>query len=255
MTYVSAAAAQPPAPASTDWTITIGAEGRVLPKFEGSASAMLRPFPLFDARRAGTPENFRSPVDGFSFSFLDYGRFHIGPTTKIKFARKEGDDANLRGLGDVSMAFEAGAFAEYWVADWLRTRVEVRQGFGGHHGVVGEATADLVIPVTPKLTLSGGPRLTVATAAATDPYFSVTPAQSAASGLAIYSAGGGLRAYGAGVQARYEWSPQWATHVFLEYERLAAPAANSPLVTRYGTSDQIQVGMGVTYSFNMKALW
>jgi outer membrane protein len=76
-----------------------------------------------------------------------------------------------------------------------------------------------------------------------------------ASGLPVYDAGGGLRSYGAGVQARYQWTPQWASHVFLEYERLSGAAANSPLVTLRGSRDQIQVGTGVTYSFDIKGLW
>ena len=131
----------------------------------------------------------------------------------------------------------------------------MRQGIGGHHGLVSDLTADLVVPVTPQLTLSGGPRLTLASAAATSPYFSITPGQSVASGLPVYDAGGRLRSLGAGAQARYEWSKAWATHLFVEYERLAGDAANSPLVVQRGSRDQIQVGIGATYSFDMRSLW
>lgn len=243
------------APASSDWTVTVGVEGRIVPAYEGSSNEMLRPFPMFDIRRAGKPARFRSPRDGFSFGILDYGRFVAGPTTKVRFARNEGDSSNLRGLGDVGWTFEAGGFAEYWVTDFLRTRVELRQGFGGHHGLVSEVTADLVVPVSPQLTLSGGPRMTLVSSAYTNTYFSVTPAQSLASGLPVYDARGGFQSAGAGFQARYEWSPRWATHMFVEYERLAGAAANAPLVTRYGTRDQIQLGLGATYSFDMKSLW
>ena len=251
----SAMAGPAAAPASSDWTVTLGVEGRVLPTYEGSGTSMLRPFPMFDVRRVGTPAGFRSPRDGASFGIFDYGRFVAGPTAKVRFARHEDDDSDLRRLGDVAWTLEAGAFAEYWPSDWLRGRVELRQGIGGHHGLVSDVTADVVVPVTRQLTFSGGPRMTLATTAATSPYFSITPGQSAASGLPVYDAGGGFRSFGAGVQARYEWSPQWATHMFVEYERLAGDAANSPLVVRFGKRDQIQVGMGVTYSFDMKGLW
>ena len=71
---------------------------------------------------------------------------------------------------------------------------------------------------------------------------------------AVYDAGGGLRSLGAGAQARYEWSPQWA-YMFVEYERLAGDVANAPLVTHFGSREQIQVGLGATYSFNMHPLW
>ena len=242
-------------PPSKDWTITLGVEGRVMPEFEGATNSMLRPIPIFRIRRAGTPDRFRSARDGAGIALLDTGSFKFGPAVKFRYARKEGDDASLRGLGDIDWTLEAGAFAEFWPEDFLRMRVELRKGFGGHRGFVSDITADLVVPVTPQLTLSGGPRLTIADAKATDPYFSVTAAQALASGLPAYDAGGGVRSYGAGAQARYAWSPRWASHMFVEYERLAGGAGNAPLVTQRGSRDQIQVGIGTTYSFDMRGLW
>ena len=251
LTLAVSAAAEP----AGDWTVTLGVDGRVLPRYEGSARAMFAPFPLFDIRRAGTPRKFRSPRDGFGFGILDSRRFQVGPVFKLKFPRKEGDDSDLRGLGDVGWTVEAGGFVEYWPTDMLRGRVELRQGIGGHHGLVSDLMADVVVPMTPQLTLSGGPRLTLATASASAPYFSITPGQSAASGLPVYDARGGLHSFGAGAQARYEWSKTWATHIFVEYERLAGDAGNSPLVGTRGTRDQVQVGLGATYSFDIKRLW
>jgi outer membrane protein len=240
---------------SSDWTIMLGVEGRVLPSYEGSGGSVLRPLPIFGVRRAGTAEKFRSPRDGASIGILDIGRFTLGPTLKLRMRRKESDSSDLRGLGDVDWTVEAGAFAEYWPAEWLRTRAELRQGIGGHHGLVSDLMADVVVPVAPKLTLSGGPRLTLATASAESPYFSITAAQAASSGLPAYDAGGGVHSYGAGAQARYAWTPRWSGHMFIEYERLADDAANSPLVTQRGSRDQIQVGIGTTYSFDIHGLW
>ena len=208
---------------------------------------MFAPFPMLEVRRAGTPRKFSSPRDGVSFGLLDSRRFQAGPTVKVRFPRKESSDNDLRVLGDVDWTLEAGAFVEYWPADWLRGRVELRQGIGGHHGLVSDLMADVVVPVTPQLTLSGGPRLTLASASATAPYFSITPAQSAGSGLPVYAASGGLRSLGAGAQAPYEWSKAWATPIFIEYERLAGAAGNSPPVSTRGTRDQVQAGLGVTY--------
>ncbi|MDO8876821.1 MAG: MipA/OmpV family protein [Pseudolabrys sp.] len=241
---------------SSEWTVTIGAEARYLPKFEGADDMVVRALPIFRVSRAGKESRFRAPRDGASFAIFDTEEFKLGPTFKLRQSRNESDDAvNLRGLGDVNWAFEVGAFAEYWPTEWLRTRFEVRQGFGGHHGVVADAMADVVFRVTPQLTLSGGPRLTAGTASSVSPYFSVTPGQAVLSGLPVYDARGGLRSYGAGAQARYAWTPQWATHVFVEYERLTGDVGNSPLVSLRGSRDQVQVGMGVTYSFNVPGLW
>jgi outer membrane protein len=243
-----------PTPTS-EWTITLGAEARMIPRYEGADSLRFWPFPVFRVRRAGTPAQFRSPRDGASIAILDAGPIKFGPTVKVRLGRKASDDSDLAGLGDVDWAFEAGAFAEYWPTEWLRARAEVRQGFGGHHGVVSDIMADAVVRVNPQLTLSAGPRLTLASGAATSPYFSVTPGQSVASGLPVYDARGGVRSYGAGAQVAYAWTPQWASTVFVEYERLAGDAANSPLVSLRGSRDQIQFGTGLTYSFNMPGLW
>jgi outer membrane protein len=139
-------------------------------------------------------------------------------------------------------------------APWLRTRAEVRQGWGGHDGIVADLFADAIAPISQQLTLSAGPRITLASTAATAPYFSVTAAQ-AASGLPLYDAKGGVRSVGAGAKARYLWNKQWGTHVFVEYERLTGDAGNSPIVTMRGSRDQLSFGAGVTYSFDTKAWW
>jgi outer membrane protein len=44
------------------------------------------------------------------------------------------------------------------------------------------------------------------------------------------------------------------SRLFVEYERLLGDAASSPVVAQRGSPDQISVGAGVTYSFNVK-LW
>lgn len=232
-------------------TLTIGVEARWQPRWDGANSSTIVPLPVFDVRPSGTPARFRSARDGGDLTLFGDGRFRAGPTVKVRLARKEDDDAALRGLGNIDWAIEVGGFAEYWWVPWLRTRAELRQGFGGHRGIVGDLIADVVVPVTGKLTLSAGPRLTFANSAATSPYFSISAAQSAASGLPMFDARGGLRSFGAGTQARYFWTPRWATHAFVEYERLAGDAKNSPLVMLRGTPDQWTFGVGVTYDLDL----
>jgi outer membrane protein len=239
------------APASAyDWTVTLGIEGSVMPSYSGSDDYVLRPIPLIDIRRAG-PRRFQGTRDGANFGIFEGNNFRAGLTGKVVQPRDQDDDNDLRGLGDVDWALEVGAFAEYWPVQWFRARAAVRQGFGGHEGIVGDLMGDFVVPVAPQLTLSGGPRLTLATAKALDPYFSITPGQSVLSGLPVYSASGGVRSYGVGALARYEFSPQWATQIFIEYERLADSAADSPLVALRGDPNQVQVGIGLTYSFDV----
>jgi outer membrane protein len=142
----------------------------------------------------------------------------------------------------------------------MRLRVEARQGIGGETGVTGDTFLDAIVPIGP-WTLSAGPRMTLQSAAATSPYFSITPAQSVGSTVAglpalpVYHAGGGLYSYGAGAMAQYTFNPQWTTHALFEFERLTDSAANSPLVRQRGSPDQFTVGLGATYSFAMHPIW
>ena len=82
-------------------------------------------------------------------------------------------------------------------------------------------------------------------------YFDISPSESAASGYPVYNAKEGFRSVGAGTQVIKQWSPQWATHAFIEYDHLVGTAASSPLVTQQGTPHQLTVGAGFAYSFDI----
>ena len=263
--------AQPVAPASApaaytppvpDWIVTVGVEGRIVPAWAGADvnKPAITGFPLFSVRKEGSPPDFPGPRDSIGFSIIDLGQIKIGPAIKLVWERKASDYAALNGLGDVNYAVQAGAFVEYWPASWLRFRGEVRQGFGGETGVTGDLFADVIAPYGP-WTFSAGPRMTLQSAAANSPYFSITAAQSAGSTISglpqlpVYHAGGGVYSYGAGTMVQYTFNPQWTAHALFEYERLTGSAADSPLVTQRGSPDQYTYGLGVTYSFAMHPWW
>jgi len=240
---------------SSDWPVTIGGEGRVEPIFQGSKRDVLLPFPILAVRRFGTPEPFRAPRDGVGIGLFGDNVFQVGPVGQLRMPRLQKFDAALQGLGDVPWAIELGGFAEYWVVPWLRTRVELRQGFNGHHGLVSDIFADAVVRGGTQWALSGGPRMTLASTPATTPYFGIDAAQSAASDLPLFDAKGGVRSLGAGTQARYFWTRQFATHAFVEYERLTGDAASSPLVEQRGSANQLTIGFGASHSFDIKSPW
>jgi len=71
------------APPSYDWTVTVGAEGREEPLFQGSSRERLRPYPIFAVRRYGAPEPFRGPRDGLDIAVIDEGRYQAGPVGQL----------------------------------------------------------------------------------------------------------------------------------------------------------------------------
>ena len=245
-----------------DWIVTIGGDFRIGPKWAGAPDDKFRLNfdPVFSVRKAGTPPEYFGPRDSFGFSILDIGQFKMGPALQLERRRRASSDPALNGLGDVGFTAQAGGFAEYWPAQWLRLRSEVRQGFGGETGVTGDLFLDAIVPAG-QFRFSAGPRLAAQSTAALSPYFSITPAQSAAStvsglpALPVYHAEGGVYSYGAGSQLEYFVNPQWATYGYVEYERLTGSAADSPLVTQRGSPNQFTFAMGARYSFTMHPLW
>jgi outer membrane protein len=237
---------------SGTWTVSVGVGGEYKPDFEGAKRSMLSPVPIFSIRRAGSAERFHGPRDSASIALIEFGNLRAGPAAKFVAARKANDFTELNGLGDVKAAVEIGGFVEYFPVDWLRTRVEVRQGLGGHTGVTADFSADVIVPVMQGLTLSAGPRFTLESTGATAPYFGITAIQAMATGLPQFNAQGGAHSVGAGAQVSYRFNPQWEVHSYVEYQRLLGDAAKSPLVTVRGSPNQTTVGIGASYSFDFK---
>jgi outer membrane protein len=245
---------------SGSWTVTAGLGGAYAPVFEGAKdgvkSSMLSPVPIFSIRRAGTAAPFRSPRDDPSIALIDFsndfGTWHAGPVAKLVSARKADNFTELNGLGDVKTAYEVGGFVEYFPVKWLRTRIETRQGFGGHGGVTADLSADVIVPLMDRLIISTGPRFTYESTAATAPYFGVTAVQALQSGLPVFNAQGGAHSVGAGTQVTYRLTPQWEARSYVEYQRLLGDAAASPLVTLRGSRNQTTAGIGASYAFDIK---
>lgn len=237
---------------SGTWTVMVGVGGEYKPDFEGANRAMFSPVPIFSIRRAGSTEQFRGPRDSASIALLDFGDLRAGPAGKFVSSRKASSYSELNGLGDVKTTVELGGFVEYYPVDWFRTRGELRQGIGGHHGVVADLSADVILPVIQRLILSVGPRFTWESTKATSPYFGIDAVQAMATGLPAFDAKGGAHSVGAGAQASYRINPQWEVHAYVEYERLLGDAAKSPLVTLHGSRSQTTVGIGASYAFDFK---
>ena len=245
-----------PAAAPSDWMVTVGGVFEIGPGFAGAPfqDVGFWGWPIIDIHKPGTLPDFFGGRDSAGFTLLDLGQLKLGPVGKIIWERREASYAALNGLGDVDYAIQVGGFAEYWAVPWLRLRGEVRQGFNGEKGVTGDLFLDAVVPAG-QFRFSVGPRMTLQSTAALSPYFSITPIQTALSGLPTYNVSGGFYSYGVGGQADYFLNSQWATYALVEYERISGSAADSPLVTQRGSPNQLTFGLGASYSFSMHPLW
>jgi outer membrane protein len=125
-----------------EWTVELGFELRTLPHYQGSEVYGVYPYPLLDVRAAGTPPRFHAPRDGIGYALYDTDIIKAGPVVQVELGRHVKHDPALAGLGNVGATAEVGGFVDYWPVPWLRARVELRQGFGGHHGIVSDETVD-----------------------------------------------------------------------------------------------------------------
>jgi outer membrane scaffolding protein for murein synthesis (MipA/OmpV family) len=236
---------------SGEWTVTARANVVGAPKYPGSDELSWFGYPSFKVRRAGAADTFGAPDDAISLALIRHGGLRIGPSFRYIGSRSPSDDIELIGLAKVPWTLEAGAFVEYWPTDFLRARVDVRHGFHGHEGVVADVAADGFMRFA-QWTFSAGPRLRLASSHYQQAYFSVTPAESAASGLPAYAAGSGVNAVGLAGSASYKFSPQWELTGYARYERLLGDAADSPITRLTGSPNQWTVGAILGYSFDVR---
>lgn len=250
-------AGRPQNGAGEGWSITVGVAPVVSPAWQGSRDVALSIFP--DLRINYKDVIFASIPDGLGWNAVNRDGWKAGPLAKIRFGRDEerggspflvtgGSDA-LLGLGDVDAAAELGGFVEKRAGP-LRGRLEVRRGFGGHEGIVADASASYQARAG-RTIINVGPRATVASRNYIDTYFGIDGLQSQRSGLRTYSPSGGLLSYGVGGSAIRPLDRRSAITLFGGLDRLGGKAGDSPLVRERGRRLQFTLGLGYGFRFSL----
>lgn len=231
---------------SGDWYLKVGGAVLHAPRYQGAPGGAFKFEPLISVGKHGRSAKFTSRNDNISIAFIDTGSFRAGAAGKLIFNR----GGAVAGMSPIRFGGELGGFAEVYPTDFLRLRGEVRHGIRSHGGVVADLSADAFVDVTDTIQISGGPRASWATQRYFDAYFGVDAGEAAASGLAVYSPGSGLRAVGIGGAVTWKTTDKLTTSAFVEYERLMGPAAASSLVRQRGSRNQLTVGASAVYRFD-----
>ncbi|MDQ8758078.1 MipA/OmpV family protein [Sphingosinicella sp. LHD-64] len=232
------------------WIVTLGAGPQIYPKYPGADSYGINPMPILGLRREGAPRPFEAPDEGAGFGFLGpSSRFDFGPA--IRFQNKREEDDVGAAVGDVGFTVEAGAFAQAYVTDNFRLRVEGRRGIGGHDGWVGDVSADFVMRSGDRTIFSIGPRARIANGRYHRAYFGVDDGVAAATGLPVYRLGSGVYAVGATAGITHMLNQGLGLYAYAGYDRLVGDAADSPIVRAFGSRDQFSGGIGLFLEFGV----
>ena len=227
-----------------DFVFELGIKGVIDPEYLGSDEYRILPGAIFSVEYLNLPGlgSFGGP-DGRGFS--------IGPSFNVVGDRKAKDHPELTGLNDVDTTYEVGLKASY---EWEYAEVygAARYAFGGADGFVGDAGANLIARPTETITLKLGPTVSFASSDYMESYFSVSPAESVASGgrFAAYDAGGGFKSVGVAASARYEFTPDWFLNADASWDRLVGDAKDSPVV-KAGSKDQYSFTLGISKRFSL----
>jgi len=246
--------------------ITLGVGLGSLPKFEGADQSSLLPVPGALGRVSGF--KFLYVGNRLSVDLIRDGSsgwdFQLGPAVAVGLNRtsiKGIDDARIRALGKVGTAVELGGYAGIgrWgvvTSEFDRISATVtwrRDVAGGHDGTIITPSLTYMTPLSTKSIVVLAASGSHVDGNYAGRYFSITPGQSVASGLPVYSAEGGWKDWtlggGGSVSLTGDLTGGLSLVGGLAYTRLLGDIADSPVVRLAGSRDQWMGGLGLAYTF------
>ena len=258
--------AAPPAKSVYDGDyFTLGAGAVVGPSYEGSDDYVVFPAFAFQGRVKGI--GIAPRPAGLALDLLGDPRdakfaFQLGPVARARLDRHQQiEDPVVAMLGKRDIAIEIGANAGFSINriansyDSLTFSLDARWDVAkAHRGMVLGPNATYQTP------LSKGVFAAVSLSAEhvdddyARHYFSITPADSLASGLAVFDADGGWKNVALGILGAIDLDGDltnggFAIYTGVVYSRLLGDFRRSPIVSARGSADQFTGAVGIGYTF------
>lgn len=248
---------------------TIGLGAGLVPSYAGSNDYIAFPLPLIAGRVGGVGISPNGPGLVLDLNPGKPGlaprkraRLAFGPAFRFRNDRNNriSDDVVAR-AGELDAALEVGANVALAIPnvikpfDQLSIGVQARRDvLGAHEGWVIEPQVGYRALVGKALTLQAQASVEIVTDRFADFYFSVTPAQSAATGLAQFRADGGVNRIGTTAILAYDLDRNplnggWSLTGVGGYSLLLGDGADTPYTSVRGDANQFILGGGVAYTF------
>jgi outer membrane protein len=248
-----------------DFSMTVGLGAATVPSYEGSDQYVLFPAPVIQGNYKGYAFSARGPglfVDLVKDPLFPKVEYIAGPVVRARFDRVARiRDSVVRQLGKRDIAVEIGASGGFKVNriferfDSLTFQVDAVHDIAGAHSgaiVTPSVSYNKLLGTKGVINLSVSGDLIDRDFA--DYYFSVDAVGSAASGLPVYRARGGLKSLATSALLGFDLSGNaldggWGVFLLGSYSRMQGDAADSPVVRIRGDADQFFGGAGLTYTF------
>ena len=248
-------------------TVTVGVGVAALPDYEGSNDYRITPAPA----AIGTIKGYGFVLAGNQLS-VDLVKtapgpvwdVQAGPIAQLNFTRSSSgsiDDLRVRALGKRGTAVELGGYVGLGKTgvltsayDTLSVTLGYRHDVSGvHDSGIWSPGITYVTPLSRKAAIGVFASADIVERGYARTYYSVSAAQSAASGLPVYTAHGGLKNWTLGVIGSYSLTGDLLHGVKVvgggTYGRIEGDIARSPLVAIAGARDQWLGTLGLAYTF------
>jgi len=248
-------------------TVTIGVVGAYLPDYEGSNDYRATPAPV----AVGSIKGYGFVLTGNQLA-IDLIRdkpasqwdFQAGPIASLNFNRsslKDIADLRIRALGKRPVALELGGTVGIGKTgvvtspyDKLSVSLSYRHDVTGvHDSGIWQPNITYYTPLSIKAAVGIYGTAEIVEDGYARSYYSVSAAQSAASGLAVYDAKGGLKSWNVGLVGGYALTGDLLHGLKLfgtgSYGRVVNSIGRSPLVQDAGSPDQWLAAVGLAYTF------
>jgi outer membrane protein len=259
------AAAQLPSPedvANRD-TLTVGLGGAIVPDYEGSDDYRFIPAVAVRGRYRGI--SFTTRVAYLYVDVVPSGgkfEFDAGPIVGARLnTRRHIDDNVVKLLPNLKTAFEVGGFAGVSIHgvtnpyDTLAFRVDVLHAVNAYKSTVFSPNIEFSTPLSRTTYVGASVGAEFVSNKYADYYFSVTPADSLATGgvLPVFNADGGMKNWKLGLLLNQSITGD-LLHGFSvfgagQYSRLVSDFKRSPVVSDRGSASQWVGAVGVAYTW------
>ena len=249
--------------------LSVGLGAGLVPSYSGSDDYIVFPLPLIVGSVGGIGIRPNGPgirLDVVSPEIvIGSGKkavINFGPAVRFRNDRaNQIEDEVVELAEDLDIALEVGAAGGVTFPgvfnrlDSLTFNTQVRWDvLGAHDGMLIEPTVGYIRPIGRGIQLQSSFGLQFVDDSFADYYYTVTPQQSADTGLPLFNADGGLNSVSANLILNFDLDGNFlngglSIYTVTGYTRLVGDAADTPFTDIRGDANQFIGGVGVAYTF------